>query len=72
MTGERTVSYTYDPIHWRTKHIQDIMRESKDVESESEQEQSVCELDRTYIEDNSDQEDCSNSPKYLLYIYELF
>ena len=36
MTGERTVSYTHDPIHWRTKPIQDIMRESKDGESESE------------------------------------
>jgi len=36
MTGERTVSYTNDPIHWRTKPIQDIMRESKDEESESE------------------------------------
>ena len=35
-TGERTVSYTHDPIHWRTKPIQDIMRESKDEESESE------------------------------------
>ena len=36
MTGERTVSYSHDPIHWRTKPIQDIMRESKDEESESE------------------------------------
>jgi hypothetical protein len=36
MTGERAVSYTHDPIHWRTKPIQDIMRESKDEESESE------------------------------------
>ena len=36
MTGERTVSYTHDPIHWRIKPIQDIMRESKDGESESE------------------------------------
>jgi hypothetical protein len=36
MTGERAVSYTHDPIHWRTKPIQDTMRESKDEESESE------------------------------------
>ena len=36
MTGERTVSYTNDPIHWGTRPIQDIMRESNDEESESE------------------------------------
>ena len=36
MTGERTVNYTNDPIHWRKKPIQDIMRESNDGESESE------------------------------------
>ena len=36
MTGERAVRYIHDPIHWRTKPIQDIMRESKDGESESE------------------------------------
>jgi len=45
MTGERTVSYTHDPIHWRTTHIQDILRESKNEESECEQEQSVYEQD---------------------------
>ena len=36
MTGERAVSYTNDPIHWRTRPIHDIMRESNDRESESE------------------------------------
>ena len=46
MTGERTVSYTNDPIHWGTRPVQDIMRDSDDEESESEQEQSVCEQDR--------------------------
>ena len=36
MTGERTVSYTNDPIHWGTRSVQDIMRDSDDEESESE------------------------------------
>ena len=36
MTGERTVSYTNDPIHWGTRPVQDIMRDSDDEESESE------------------------------------
>ena len=45
MTGERTVSYTHDPIHWRTTPIQDILGVSKNEESECEQEQSVCEQD---------------------------
>ena len=35
MTGERTVSYTNDPIHWGTRPVQDIMREYYDEESES-------------------------------------
>ena len=25
MTGERTVSYTHDPIHWRTTLIQEFL-----------------------------------------------
>jgi len=45
MTGERTVSYTHDPIHWRTTPIQDILGVSKYEESECEQEQSICEQD---------------------------
>ena len=40
MTGERTVSYTHDPIHWRTTPIQDILRVSKNEESEYEQDSS--------------------------------
>ena len=36
MTGERTVSYSTDPIHWGTRSDEDIMRDSDDEESESE------------------------------------
>ena len=36
MTGERTASYTNDPIHWGTRSVEDIMRDSDDEESESE------------------------------------